>query len=430
MKPVVKIVFIWLAWALILLGYQSFVQMRFQPNRPDRSLSWTPDSTQANSNQGKIYLNDPFMNSQVAWDSEYYLSIATVGYDDPAVQGIKPDFNWGNLHFCVPGAPPACYSRNYAFFPFYPYVSRVLAFPLHALPLTPIAASTLASVLVSLLGTLGAALALYELTRDELGEEGGMRAVFYLLIFPSAFFLAQVYTEGLFVGLAFGSLAFLKRRQWVLAGLLAGFATWTRAAGGLLVVPLALTWLADVFGYGKGPLEPGDSRLEVARSNLDWRSLVGLVFVFAPAAAYELWNNTLGVPFKLVETLYFSRGILLIPQSLQAWTDAIKAFASSNLQARAYYTVEFAAIILAVLACALTFKRYPWISLFGALVIFFSFFSGVAQGMHRYVLAVPSIFILLARWGKNEAFNRSWTVASILTMGLMAAMYSFDFWAG
>lgn len=430
MKPFTKIILIWLAWALILIGYQNLVQMRFQPSRPDRALSWTPNETAANSNKGKVYLNDPFLNTQVAWDSEYYLSIATVGYDDPAVQGIRPDFNWGNQHFCVPGAPPECYARNYAFFPFYPYTSRLLAFPFRLLPLTPIAASTLGAVLVSLLGALGAALALYELVKDELEESGGLRAAFYLLIFPSGFFLAQVYTEGLFVGLTFGSLAFLKRRQWILAGLLAGLAAWTRAAGGLLFVPLALTWLADFFAITNRDLKSWDERLAVVKSKLTWQTLVGLVFVFAPVAAYLFWDATLGKQFHLVEDHYFSRGILLWDQSIGAWSEAFKAFTSNNLQARAYYLVEFACIILAVLACTLTIKRYPLISVFGLLVIFFSFFSGVAQGMHRYVLAVPSIFILLARWGRHEVFNRSWTIASLMTMGLMAAMYSFDFWAG
>ena len=51
-------------------------------------------------------------------------------------------------------------SLNYAFFPFYPLVMRVLAVPLSVLNLTPIATATLAGVIVSLLGTLGAMLAL------------------------------------------------------------------------------------------------------------------------------------------------------------------------------------------------------------------------------------------------------------------------------
>ncbi|MGC1376313.1 MAG: mannosyltransferase family protein [Anaerolineales bacterium] len=430
MKPVYKIILTWLTWAIILIGYQALAQARFQPIHPDNVLSWTPGETNATSARGRVYLLDPFMNNQVAWDSEYYLSIATVGYDDPAVQGMKPDFTWENQRFCTPGKPPACYSRNYAFFPFYPYVSRTVALPLHALPLTPIAASTLAGVIVSLLGALGAMFALYDLTRDELEESGALRAAFYLLIFPSGFFLAQVYTEGLFVGLAFGSLAFLRRRQWLLAGLLAAFATWTRAVGGLLLAPLVITWGFDLYKQLNGAPQADADNPEPRQPQPLWQTALNLVCAFGPAFAWLVWNATLGDAFRTVESIYFSRGVLLIDQSMRAWSDAYTAFTGSNLQARVYYGIEFAAILLAVTACILTAKRYPLLSLFGLLVIVFSFFSGAAQGMARYVLAVPSIFILLARWGKNPVFERVWTLLSLLVMGLMATLFTFNFWAG
>jgi hypothetical protein len=35
-----------------------------------------------------------------------------------------------------------------------------------------------------------------------------------------------------------------------------------------------------------------------------------------------------------------------------------------------------------------------------------------------------------ARWGKNEVFDRGWTLGNVLLMGVFAAMFSVDFWAG
>ena len=52
------------------------------------------------------------------------------------------------------------------------------------------------------------------------------------------------------------------------------------------------------------------------------------------------------------------------------------------------------------------------------------------QGMHRYVLAVPSIFLILGRLGKHEPFDRAWTTASVLLMGLLATLFTFNMWAG
>jgi hypothetical protein len=63
-------------------------------------------------------------------------------------------------------------------------------------------------------------------------------------------------------------------------------------------------------------------------------------------------------------------------------------------------------------------------------VIIVSLTSGAAQGMHRYVLAAPSIFVALSRLGKNEVWDRGWTLFSTLLMGLYATLFTFDMWAG
>ena len=195
------LIFIWLGWALILPAFQTWALMRFKLERPDYALGWTEKETELDAQSGKIYLNDPFMNYQVAWDSEYYLSIANVGYSDPAVYSCTVNDN-------------QVLSNNNAFMPLYPYLIRLVAYPLQTLRLSPIATATLAGVIISTLGALGGAIALYSLAYNQLGEQGALRSAFYLLIFPTGLFLAQVYTEGLFVGLAFGSLAFLAHKKW------------------------------------------------------------------------------------------------------------------------------------------------------------------------------------------------------------------------
>jgi len=413
-RPVRTIVLIWLAWLVILLAFQTIVPMRLKLQRPDYALSWTPSETQAHSQAGKPYLNDPFMNAQVSWDSEFYLSIATAGYDDPAVRAIPPDFSWRYPRYCIAGRDRPCYSLNYAFFPAYPYLARLVALPLRALPLTPIAASTLAAVIVSALGTLGAMLALYDLTQCELGEAGGRRAAFYLVIFPAGFFLAQVYTEGLFVGAAFGCLALLRRRQWIGAGLLAVLATWTRAVGIALVIPLAIAWLR-----------------EMDWKRIDRATVVRSLAVLAPIAAYLVWRfSAWGQAFAIVEHTFFGREPLAFQRSLAEWKLAWQTFFGNNLQGKAYYAVEFAAILLGLAACVWTLRKQPGLSLFGLAVMVISLTSGGAQGMHRYVLAVPSIFMVLSRLGRFEAFDRGWTLLSTLLMGLYAMLFTFDMWAG
>ena len=57
-----------------------------------------------------------------------------------------------------------------------------------------------------------------------------------------------------------------------------------------------------------------------------------------------------------------------------------------------------------------------------------SFGSGPAQGIQRYILGAPAVFVMLAHWGKNPIFDRAWTLFSILIMGLLAMLFAFNFW--
>ena len=108
-KPIYTIVLTWLFWFIILYAFQLLVTTRMDVKRPDYAVPWTKTETLPSSNIGKIYLEEPFLNRQVAWDSEYYLGIAVGGYDDPAA-GRETSPITGHT---IP--------RNYSFFPFYPF---------------------------------------------------------------------------------------------------------------------------------------------------------------------------------------------------------------------------------------------------------------------------------------------------------------------
>ena len=393
------IVLIWIAWAAILFLFQAIVPMRLGLQRPDFVLDWTPSETGAHSQDDKPYLIDPFLNEHVAWDSEYYLSIAVGGYDDPIMRRIP-----------IPGSEPV--SQNYAFFPLYSHVMSVVMVPLGVFGLNTIATATLAGLMVALMGTLFGMIGLYDLVREELGEDGAIRAAFYLLIFPTGFFLAQVYTEGLFIGLAFCSLALMRHKRLFWAALLAALAVWTRAVGVALLIPLALAWT-----------------YEVNWKQLNWRIFARGLLVLIPAAAYLAWHfSTWGANFQAVEANFFGRGLFLMDQSLRMWSQAWGSLGGTNTQATVYYLIEFSAVALALMACLLTLRRYPGVALFGLGVLAISVCSGWPQSQSRYMLAIPSIFILLSRLGKRQSFDRAWTLASVLVMGMLVMLFSFDMW--
>jgi hypothetical protein len=460
---VVKIVVLWAAWLAIICGFQIAVQARLQPAKPDYTLTWTQNETAdgfpAATGPGcRPYLADPNMNEHVAFDSEYYISIAIGGYDNPEspayVSNGTRSINQG-VPTCNDGMD-GWTPLNYAFMPAYPMAMRPFMAIESVLPftsdLTEAGRATLAGIIVSALGGLLAMLALARLmaflerrrkpaaadgdgaaaTTSRWGGTHGLRTALYLLIFPTGFYLAQVYTEGLFIGLAFMACALAVEKKMVGAAIFAALAAVTRQAGFLLFLPLA--WA------GFQILRDGQTRPK------GWRIGVPIAAALAPLAAFGAWFvSPLGQDWQTVEREFFSRSFD-IPKSIDMWYKAWNSlitgvdktapdggyalFGGGVLPSSTsfYIALEFLALALGVVACIWLLRRMPGVALFGLGVIVLSFGSSGAQGMDRYVLAVPAIFLMLAWFGRREVFDRAWVMGSTLLMGTLAMLFTFGFW--
>ncbi len=404
---VTRILFLWLAWVIIILSFQWIVTTRLQIKRPDLALPWTKSQTQPSSDKGRIYLLEPFMNRQVAWDSEYYVGIAVGGYNDPKAASITDPQTGKEV------------VKNYNFFPLYPYVIRIFALPLK-LFLNPIGAASLAGVIVAALGTLAGLLALWDMTRPYFEEEDAYRAVFYTLIFPTAFFFAMVYTEGLFIGLAFGALALSKRGHWVWASVLGLLAAWTRAHGAILVVPLVVFWLMQI------------KRDEPLRTQITWKWLARGALAFLPVIGYLVWRySALGRGWARLQELQFGRGLLSVGSSIEGWKNAFEyAHTLGGGDGRIYFAIEVGVTLLAFTASVWLIRRDPAVGLFSLAVFLFSALSGAAGSMARYMLIAPAPYIFLAQLGRNKTFDRAWTIFSILLLGMEASLFAADMWVG
>jgi hypothetical protein len=272
---------------------------------------------------------------------------------------------------------------------------------------------------VSLAAALGAMLALYRLARPRLGEDGGVRAATYLLVFPTGFFLAQVYSEAFFLAASFGALAFLADRRPLPAGLLAVVAVLTRPVGLALVFAIGVALVLAIVRWRRGESE--------TPAWAEWVSWA--VALVAPVVAYAVWaTSAMGQAFELVQREYFGRGLLNLERAWDGWTRALGGFGEALPETQVYYGLEVVAVVGAVVACAWAARRWPAATIFGLATLAVSLASGEPQGMVRYVLAVPPIFLGLARIGANPAFDRGWTIASVMLMALLAAIYSVDFW--
>ncbi|HEX9378171.1 MAG TPA: glycosyltransferase family 39 protein [Gaiellaceae bacterium] len=139
------------------------------------------------------------------WDSDFFLRIAQNGYDDASA----------------------------AFHPLYPALIAGLGRILFGHYL-------LAGLAISLLCCLGSFVLLHRLAEKRLGPDSAQRSVLYLAIFPMALFLQAVYSESLFLLLVLAAFTLAERNRFAGAGVVAGLAILTRAAGLALLPALAL----------------------------------------------------------------------------------------------------------------------------------------------------------------------------------------------
>ena len=148
------------------------------------------------------------------WDTGFYVSIVEEGY----LYDVEP-------------------FPNVAFFPLLPLAMKLLV------PLTGDAVT--AGILTANLALWGASILFYLLVNEQWGDRIAGRAVWYMLIFPAAFFGSAIYSESLFLLVAVGALLAGRRGHWWLAGLLGILATLSRLVGIIIVPLLLLEWASQ-----------------------------------------------------------------------------------------------------------------------------------------------------------------------------------------
>jgi hypothetical protein len=204
---------------------------------------------------GPTYATDLVLASLTGTDAPYLLGIAAEGYHDAPVRDAF---------------------RDWAFFPLYPLLVRVVS-------VLTLGNYAVAGVLVANLAFVGALAAVYALTIRYLDHDRAVRSLAFLTFAPGAVAFAMAYTDSLFLLLSVGAFLAAEHRRWALMALLYGLATLTRLQGILLGIPLAiLIASADM---------PGG-----------WRTLAGwktprLLWLAAGPAAFALFAAYLGVTF-------------------------------------------------------------------------------------------------------------------------------------
>jgi hypothetical protein len=70
------------------------------------------------------------------------------------------------------------------------------------------------------------------------------------------------------------------------------------------------------------------------------------------------------------------------------------------------------------------------LALYGLAILAVAATSGAELGFPRYVLAVPALFLVPARWGGSPVFDRLWSLACTLGLAVWTLAFAAGFWDG
>jgi hypothetical protein len=326
------------------------------------------------------------------YDALWYVRIAADGYPahahDPSEVGSFADAT--------------------AFPPLFPLAIRATATALH-LPLLT------AALLTSLLALVPALAIFHRLVAHDQGEKRATTALIMLATTPAAFFLVAPYGAGVLLALMAGAMLAARHQRWAVAGMLAGLCVSSKVFAGVVVAAILVEYM-----------QARNWRWHSVRADVLW--LVAPASAALTAWALYLWK-TFGDPLRFLHAEAAWSRHLVAP-----WTTIANGIEQvGNLWGHnsiALVRLLEIASILAVLA--LTVYAAKRMRRSDAVLAGLSFLaistSGIVDSTHRYLLAVPPLFVAMAMMGRRA---RLVTVAMSLVLGaFLLQRFVTGAWAG
>lgn len=316
------------------------------------------------------------------WDALHYQKLAQFGYS--ATGEMRPSM---------------------VFYPLFPWLVRLF---------TKLTGDYLVSaIIISGIASVVAAILLRRLVRLDYPAIIAQRAVWFLLIFPTAYFLHIGYTESLFLALALGSILAARKQMWWLAGLLGALSCMTRATG-LVLVPTLAVEAAHQFRLTK-------------RWRWQW---LWIVIVPSGFGVYLLVNlHAAGDAFAFLpirkEFFYIS-----LSWPWVGVREAIGALGRTPSQAEMVGSQELFFITLGFICTVASWVKLrplyaTWMTCNWLLFTSVTFVASVP----RYTLTLFPVFILFAMLASSRFWNAVITVWSLLFLALFSTLFAWGRWA-
>jgi hypothetical protein len=377
---------LWLV-SRVMLGLLTYYSALFQASLANPNQNSVPRTN-------PVITPDLLLGRWLQWDGTYYVNIARVGYAQTS---------WT------------------AFFPFYPFLTHLLAIPLGP------GSELLSAMIISNLATLVAFIGLGCLVALEGGTGRAIsQTILVLTAYPLAFFLAAPYTEGLFLAGAVWALYAARRGWWTLGIVCTLLGGLCRPTGVILVLPLLYEFGRQHLWWQRliaGVRQRDWTWLRQLPREHPWRQLLTVLGigaavpvgfgVFAAVCAqrfgdpllfikvHDQWDRVqLPIWTALVRGAEWQGAILFLHQGFWSYENA------RNL-------VDFAPVVIMALLTLVSVRRMPFsFTLYMLGLLYISIDPAVRIGQNtveydsagRFLLLSVPVFLLLGRWSARYAW--------------------------
>lgn len=333
--------------------------------------------------------------------------------------GVAPETNpwlsvwqrWDTLHY------QAIAERGYAAFDTSLFTPPLYPFLMHMIGMLFNGNTVLGGLLVSIFFCAASLIAFYRLAQVELKDEIlARRALVYLLLFPTAFFLFAPYTESIFMLGSVLCLFNLQKSNWMAAGIWGALAASARLTGAAILLPALWyawqvwkenrslkVWLAPLIiatasaafplyawlGLGRSILSPFEAQSQRFHGG----------FTFPGVNIVKAIQQAVSGNFPITNTFDVIFTLLFVGLGFVVWNNLPRIFG--------IYYAAFMALYLTRIA-----DVYPLLS------------------MARYVLALFPAFLILARYGENPIIQRVIVYLFILGTLFLSAQFALWGWVG
>ena len=305
------------------------------------------------------------------------------------------------------------YTVNAGFFPLFPLSINLLSFPFSGFSYqTSLVIDYFAGIILVSFYLVVSLIFFYKLIRIDYSEKIAYLSIIFLLIFPTSFFFAAIYSEGLFLLLSLLAFYLARKKKWFWAGIIGAFLSATRLVGVFILPAL----LYEYFKYEK---------------NKSLTKLLSIFLVSLGLISYAFYNlQKWGNPFYFITAQgNFANNrtidsIVLFPQTVFRYIKILMTVKPPIYE----WWVAFFELSFFIFALSLFFivwkkkVRFSYL-LFGLLCFILPVSSGTFSGLPRYVLTIFPLFISLALI-KSKVFKIIYCVISVVLLFIFFMLFS------